>query len=139
MPVAHLQIKYKASVARVSEATSKSTPMRRIRSARCDRAADQSDEVAPLHSLVSPVLKIEWIAHFDGSRRLLRCGISIQLTSQLGQSLQSQAVPNDGPRPVSSKPGPQFRKTDACESRASSSASRFTAAHAGFFHLEPIR
>jgi len=49
MPVAHLQIKYKASAARMSEATSKSTPMRRIRSARCDRAADQSDEVAPFH------------------------------------------------------------------------------------------
>jgi len=49
MPVAHLQIKYKASAARMSEATSKSTPMRRIRSALCDRAADQSDEVAPFH------------------------------------------------------------------------------------------
>ena len=49
-------------------------------------------------------------------RRLPRCGISIQLTSQIGQSLQGRAVPNDGPRPVS-KPGPQFRKTDVCESR----------------------
>ena len=89
MPVAHLQIKYKASAARMSEATSKSTPMRRIRSARCDRAADQSDEVAPLHSLVSPVLKIEWIAHFDGSRRLLRCGISIPAYDRSGSNPDS--------------------------------------------------
>jgi hypothetical protein len=139
MPVAHLQIKYKASAARMSEATSKSTPMRRIRSALCDRAADQSDEVAPFHCRClrasdrkdsTPQLRQETAALRDFDPAYVAAG-SI--------ASESQAVPNDGPRPVSSKPGPQFRKTDVFESRASSSASRFTAAHAGFFHLEPIR
>jgi len=55
MSVAHLQIKYKASAARMSEATSKSTLMRRIRSAclLCSRrkrpsrrTAEQRDEIA---------------------------------------------------------------------------------------------
>jgi hypothetical protein len=55
MPVAHLQIKYKASAARMSEATSKSTPMRpypfgllRPHRERPNRrpAAEQRDELA---------------------------------------------------------------------------------------------
>jgi hypothetical protein len=47
MSVAHLQIKYKASAARMSEATSKSTLMRRIRSACCPRAASGHVAAAP--------------------------------------------------------------------------------------------
>ena len=45
--------------------------------------------------------------------------------SQMGQSLQGRAGLNDGPRPVYLKPGQKFRKTEVCESLASSSASRF--------------
>jgi hypothetical protein len=60
MPVAHLQIKYKASAARMNEATSKSTPMpypfgllcsRRKRPSR--RAAEQRDELAPSHHSIT--------------------------------------------------------------------------------------
>ena len=50
------------------------------------RAAEQRDELAPFHCLMPPVLPTERIAHLGYGRRLLRCGISIQPMSQLGQT-----------------------------------------------------
>ncbi len=50
------------------------------------RAAEQRDEVAPFHCLVSPVLPTERIAHVGGAGDLLRCGIWTRPMSLVGQS-----------------------------------------------------
>src|SRR5262249_47535658 len=41
-------------------------------------AAEQRDELAPVHCPISPVLPTERIAHLSYCRRLLHCGISIR-------------------------------------------------------------
>ena len=57
----------------------------------------------------------------------------------VGQSRQGRAGPDVNPRPVSSKPGLKFRRLRFARAAPhhpqSSSASRFTAAQAGFFIL----
>ena len=50
------------------------------------RAAEQGDELAPLHCPMPPVLSTERIAHLSYGRRLLRRGISTQLMTAVGHT-----------------------------------------------------
>src|SRR5262249_38602150 len=57
---------------------------------RCGRAAEQRDELAPFHCLMSPVRPTERIAHLGGAADLLRCGISTWSLSAWGHKQTSR-------------------------------------------------
>ena len=59
----------------------------------CRRAAEQRDEVAPFHCPMPPMLPTKRIAHLSYGKRLLRCGLSVRLMLQMGQSLPTHSAP----------------------------------------------
>ena len=81
----------RATPSGASVASALSTPMVRIRSPCCARAASGHAAAAPLSSDMNsrrfkpkpPVLPTERIAYLCEGRRLLRCGILVQLMSQI--------------------------------------------------------